>query len=135
MNLSAQFALALPPSMPWGGTFYDLAAEELSHWNPRNRLETFPCPREDVGEYLLNHYCKKEKRATYRRGISHAAFLARSEGLFTDPVYSGKGFHGLMEYIRDGRVPQGSTVVFLHTGGATALFSEAEIVGDLTDLA
>ena len=61
-------------------------------------------------------------------------YLARSEGLFTDPVYSGKGFHGLMEYIRNGRVPQGSTVVFLHTGGATALFSEAEIVGDLTDL-
>ena len=79
--------LALPPSMPWGGTFYDLAAEELSHWNPRNRLETFPCPREDVGEYLLNHYCKKEKRATYRRGISHAAFLARSEGLVLNSCY------------------------------------------------
>lgn len=67
---------------------------------------------------------------------SHAAnedirYLARSEGLFTDPVYSGKGFHGLMEYIRDGRVPKGSTVVFFHTGGTTALFSETEIVGDL----
>ena len=61
-------------------------------------------------------------------------YLARREGLFTDPVYSGKGFHGLMEYIRDGRVPKGSTVVYLHTGGATALFSEAEIVGDLADL-
>ncbi|MEA4934517.1 MAG: D-cysteine desulfhydrase family protein [Lawsonibacter sp.] len=59
-------------------------------------------------------------------------YLARSEGLFTDPVYSGKGFHGLMEYIRDGRVPKGSTVVYFHTGGTTALFSEAEIVGDLT---
>ena len=60
-------------------------------------------------------------------------YLARREGLFTDPVYSGKGFHGMMEYIRDGRVPKGSTVVFLHTGGTTALFSEAEIVGDLAE--
>lgn len=61
-------------------------------------------------------------------------YLAKTEGLFTDPVYSGKAFHGMMEYIRDGRVPKGSTVVFMHTGGATALFSEAEIVGDLAVL-
>lgn len=61
-------------------------------------------------------------------------YLARNEGLFADPVYSGKGFHGMLEYIRDGRVPQGSKVVFVHTGGTTALFSEAEIVGDLATL-
>lgn len=36
----------------------------------------------------------------------------------------------MMEYIRNGRVPKGSTVIFLHTGGATALFSESGIVGD-----
>lgn len=60
-------------------------------------------------------------------------YLARSEGLFSDPVYSGKGFHGMLEYIRSGRVPKGSNVVFFHTGGTTALFSEAEIIGDLTE--
>ena len=58
-------------------------------------------------------------------------YLARSEGLFSDPVYSGKSFHGMLEHIRNGSVPKGSRVVFLHTGGSTALFSEAEIVGDL----
>lgn len=61
-------------------------------------------------------------------------YLARSEGLFSDPVYSGKGFHGMLEYIRDGRIPHGSSVVFVHTGGTTALFSEAEIIGDLAAL-
>ncbi len=61
-------------------------------------------------------------------------YLARAEGIFTDPVYSGKSFHGMMEYIRSGAVPKGSTVIFLHTGGATALFSESEIVGDLNTL-
>ncbi|MBS6952759.1 MAG: D-cysteine desulfhydrase family protein [Enterocloster asparagiformis] len=58
-------------------------------------------------------------------------YLARTEGIFTDPVYSGKSFHGMMEHIRDGRVPKGSTVIYLHTGGATALFSESGIIGDL----
>lgn len=41
--------------------------------------------------------------------------------------------HGMMEEIRKRNVPQGSTVVFLHTGGATALFAEPEIIGDLSE--
>lgn len=57
--------------------------------------------------------------------------MARTEGLFLDPVYSGKAFHGMCDEIRRGVIAKGSTVVFLHTGGATALFSEPEIIGDL----
>lgn len=60
--------------------------------------------------------------------------LAREEGLLLDPVYSGKAFAGMLDYIRTGRVPAGSTVVFWHTGGATALFAEKEILGDLVTL-
>ncbi len=69
----------------------------------------------------------------YREANDDIRYLARSEGIFTDPVYSGKAFHGMMDQIRKGLVPKGSTVVFLHTGGATALFSEAEIIGDLNE--
>ena len=57
--------------------------------------------------------------------------LARTEGLFVDPVYTGKALAGLIDYVRSGRVPQGSNVVFWHTGGATALFAEHEILGKL----
>lgn len=57
--------------------------------------------------------------------------LARTEGVLLDTVYSGKAFGGLLDHIERGVVPQGSTVVFWHTGGATALFSEPEIIGDL----
>ena len=55
--------------------------------------------------------------------------LAREEGLFLDPVYTGKAFAGMLDYIRTGRIAQGETVVFWHTGGATALFAEPEILG------
>ena len=58
--------------------------------------------------------------------------LARTEGLLVDPVYTGKAFAGLLDHVRTGKVPQGSTVVFWHTGGATALFAEKEILGDLS---
>ena len=57
--------------------------------------------------------------------------LARTEGVLTDPVYSGKGFAGLIDHIERGVAPQGSSVVFWHTGGATAIFSEPQIIGDL----
>ena len=66
----------------------------------------------------------------YKEANDDIRYLARTEGIFTDPVYSGKAFHGLMDLIRTGSIPKGSNVVFLHTGGATALFSEPDIIGD-----
>ncbi|MCC8060648.1 MAG: D-cysteine desulfhydrase family protein [Clostridiales bacterium] len=57
-------------------------------------------------------------------------YLSEQEGIFVDPVYSGKAFAALLSWLRTGKIPAGSTVVFWHTGGATALFAEQEIVGD-----
>ncbi len=61
-------------------------------------------------------------------------YLAQKEGILTDPVYTGKGFYGMLEYLRNQWIPKGSTVVFLHTGGTTALFAEKEIIGNLVSL-
>lgn len=64
-------------------------------------------------------------------GNEAVRLLARTEGILLDTVYSGKGFSGLLDQIRTGKIPQGSRVVFWHTGGATALFAEREMVGDV----
>lgn len=64
-------------------------------------------------------------------GNDAVRLLARTEGILLDTVYSGKGFGGMLAEIRRGRIARGSTVVFWHTGGATALFAEGEIVGDV----
>ena len=61
-------------------------------------------------------------------------YLAKTEGILTDPVYTGKGFYGMLSYLKNEEIPKGSTVVFLHTGGMTALFAEKEILGDLVKL-
>ena len=42
-----------------------------------------------------------------------------------------KALAGLIDHVRTGRVAPGETVVFWHTGGATALFAEQAILGDL----
>ena len=48
--------------------------------------------------------------------------FAELEGLLLDPVYSGKGAAGLIDYCRKGHFKKGERVVFLHTGGSAALF-------------
>lgn len=59
--------------------------------------------------------------------------LARTEGILTDPVYTGKALSALFSYVENGEIKKGSTVVFWHTGGATALFAEKEIIGNIFD--
>lgn len=77
-----------------------------------------------------NYYCPGYEQPS-KGGTEAIKMLAKSEGLLVDPVYSGKALAGLIDHVRTGKVPQGSTVVFWHTGGATALFAEHEILGDI----
>jgi D-cysteine desulfhydrase family pyridoxal phosphate-dependent enzyme len=66
-----------------------------------------------------------------REGNDAVRYLARKEGVLLDTVYTGKAFAGLLDYVKSKKVPPGSNIVFWHTGGATALFAEKEIIGDL----
>lgn len=51
------------------------------------------------------------------------SLAARTEGLFVDPVYTGKTLAGLIGLVRDGTIAQGARVLFIHTGGTPALFA------------
>jgi L-cysteate sulfo-lyase len=55
--------------------------------------------------------------------IDAIRLAAEHEGLLLDPVYSGKAMAGLIDLCRNGFFTRGQTVVFLHTGGAAALFA------------
>ena len=52
--------------------------------------------------------------------------LARQEGILLDPVYSAKGMAGLIGMARRGFFKPTDNVLFLHTGGAVALFAYQE---------
>jgi 1-aminocyclopropane-1-carboxylate deaminase/D-cysteine desulfhydrase-like pyridoxal-dependent ACC family enzyme len=62
-------------------------------------------------------------------GLEAIALLARTEGIFLDPIYSGKAMAGLIDQIRHERFQADDHVVFVHTGGTPALFAYNE---DLT---
>ena len=65
-----------------------------------------------------------------RSSTSKAVTLAaQHEGILLDPVYSGKGFAGLIDLIRKGVFRKGENVVFVHTGGSVALFGYRDAFG------
>lgn len=54
--------------------------------------------------------------------VEAVKLFAGSEGILLDPVYSGKAAAGLIDLVRNGHFPEGSNVLFLHTGGSPALY-------------
>ena len=53
----------------------------------------------------------------------YAEELARLEGILLDPSYTGKAWAGMMELIKAGELDGDGSIVFIHTGGAAALFA------------
>ena len=49
--------------------------------------------------------------------------LARLEGILLDPVYTGKAWSGMLKLLKDGYFDGQDNIVFVHTGGAAALFA------------
>ena len=58
-----------------------------------------------------------------QEGLEAIKLVARSEGIFLDPVYTSKAMVGLIDHINQGRIGKDETVVFLHTGGFPSLFA------------
>ncbi len=50
--------------------------------------------------------------------------LARTEAILLDPCYTSKAMAALIAHVRSGELGADDTVVFLHTGGMPALFTE-----------
>jgi len=53
---------------------------------------------------------------------------ARHEGLLLDPVYSGKSFAGMLGLVGRGTFEAGARIIFVHTGGAPALFGYRSVL-------
>ena len=51
--------------------------------------------------------------------------VAREEGIFLDPVYTGKAFFGMAKELEKDSQCFGNRIVFLHTGGIFGLFPKA----------
>lgn len=62
-------------------------------------------------------------------GIEMIKLMARTEGIFLDPVYTSKAMSALYDHVKKGKVTSKDVVIFLHTGGTPALFAYQEELG------
>lgn len=62
---------------------------------------------------------------TTPEAVAAIKLTASTEGVFLDPVYSGKAMAGLIDHVRKGEFDASATVVFAHTGGSPSLFAYA----------
>ncbi|WP_395644899.1 D-cysteine desulfhydrase [Terricaulis sp.] len=60
--------------------------------------------------------------------IEAVRMTARSESVLLDPVYSGKAMAGLIGLVRRGELKKGQRVLFVHTGGAPALYAYQKVL-------
>jgi len=102
---------------------YDKATQEEKVYNEAKKTcEKLKCEildRSDVvayDDYIGPGYgepTKEMKEAT--------ELLAKKEAILLDPVYTGKGFAGLIGLIRNKKFTNEDNVLFIHTGGAASL--------------
>ncbi len=61
--------------------------------------------------------------------IEAIRLLAQTEGIFLDPVYTGKAMAGLIDLVKKGQFSKRDTLLFIHTGGVAADFAYSEELG------
>ena len=74
-------------------------------------------------DFDLRDLCGPGYAIPSEEGDAAVRLMAETEGLFLDPVYTGKAFAGLIAMAKEGKFKPSDRVLFLHSGGAGGLFA------------
>lgn len=72
---------------------------------------------------LWDDYFAPQYGMPNEEGTAAIQLLAQQEGVLLDPVYSGKAMAGLIDGVAQQRFRDEGPILFIHTGGAPALFA------------
>ena len=116
MNPTARVTgIMVSPEQNFQQTIFDLTREASALLGRAN-----PARLEDV---VLKDYTGPGYAKMSRAGLSAIKRLASQEGIFVDPVYTGKALAGLIDLCEKGYFQADENIAFIHTGGAPALFA------------
>ena len=94
---------------------------------PRLMKESAALLESDVSisssDFHLRDMCGPGYAIPSEEGHAAVRLLASEEGIFLDPVYTGKAFAGLVAMAKEGAFRPDEKVLFLHSGGAGGLFA------------
>jgi len=74
------------------------------------------------GVTVFDDYIKEGYGVLNKEVTEAIKLVAETEGIFLDPVYTGKAMVALIDLIKKGYFKEDDNVVFFHTGGLPALF-------------
>jgi L-cysteate sulfo-lyase len=102
---------------------YEKKVQEEKVYNEAKKVcEKLQCNILDKSEVILyDEYIGPGYGEPTEEMIEAINLLAKKEAILLDPVYSGKGFAGLIGLIRKNKLTKNDNVLFIHTGGAVSL--------------
>ena len=77
----------------------------------------------EKGDFDLRNMTGPGYAIPSEEGNRAVELMAAREGIFLDPVYTGKAFAGLLQMASEGLLSPEENVLFLHSGGAGGLFA------------
>jgi D-cysteine desulfhydrase len=83
--------------------------------------------------HLLDGYQAADHLVAADADLAMLVELAREEGVLLDPLYTARGFRGLVETLARDPKALGQRVCFVHTGGLFSLFPYRERLSRLID--
>ncbi len=110
------------------GVSVDLGASELGdtvHRLASSAAELYELTAPDRDEIITDDaYIGPGYGEVNGEALDAIELLAQTEGILTDPVYTGKALWALVDLARQGRWTNDQDVLFWHTGGVAALFAD-----------
>jgi len=88
-----------------------------------------PCEFASEEVYNTKAYVGEGYGIPTPEAVDMIKLMARTEGIFLDPVYTCKAMAAVADHINKSELTASDTVVFLHTGGTPALFAFVEELG------
>lgn len=82
----------------------------------------FPKPFYENSIRIIDGYVGEGYALSREEELELIKLVARLEGIFIDPVYTGKAMHGLIDQIKKGKFTKDMNILFIHTGGIFGLF-------------
>ncbi|MDR7871701.1 MAG: D-cysteine desulfhydrase [Tissierellaceae bacterium] len=99
---------------------YSLASKICDKLGIENQVQ-----KEDI--VVFDDYVGKGYSIATQGMVDAVQLLARTEGILTDPVYSGKALDGMLDLIRKGYFKDAKNILFVHTGGSPALYAYQDV--------
>jgi 1-aminocyclopropane-1-carboxylate deaminase/D-cysteine desulfhydrase-like pyridoxal-dependent ACC family enzyme len=108
---------------PFGRDVLNIASDTVKALD----LNFFIYPEDIV---ILDEYIKEGYGIVTEEVTRAIRTVAANEGIFLDPIYTGKAMVALFDLVKKEYFKKGDKVIFLHTGGTPALFPHKHLLVD-----